>query len=189
LAVITIGLMMVAPFTSGNLSSGEKEDRSNRWVFTAFSVIALLSAIVPPYTDRISLWTIDGEKTRWVGIALYTFGGGLRLWPVFVLGERFSGLVAIQPGHTLETRGVYGLVRNPSYLGMLINMLGWGWRFVAGQASLLQDSRSFRSSGGFAPKSGSCARTSAQNTKPIVPAPGASCPAFTSQSPCVTKHQ
>jgi protein-S-isoprenylcysteine O-methyltransferase Ste14 len=129
LTVITIGLMMVAPFTSGNLSSGEKEDRSNRWVFTAFSVIALLSAIVPPYTDRIDMWTIDGERTRWVGIALYAFGGYLRLWPVFVLGRRFSGLVAIQPGHTLETHGIYGLVRNPSYLGMLINMLGWGLVF------------------------------------------------------------
>jgi len=129
LAVITIGLMMVAPFTSGNLSSGQKEDRSNRWVFTAFSVIALLSAVVPPYTDRMGIWTIDGEKTRWVGIALYAFGGGLRLWPVFVLGTRFSGLVAIQPGHTLETHGIYGLVRNPSYLGMLINMLGWGLVF------------------------------------------------------------
>jgi protein-S-isoprenylcysteine O-methyltransferase Ste14 len=98
-------------------------------VFTAFSVIALLSAIVPPYTDRIDMWTIDGEMTRWVGIALFTFGGCLRLWPVFVLGTRFSGLVAIQPGHTLETHGVYRLVRNPSYLGMLINMLGWGLVF------------------------------------------------------------
>jgi protein-S-isoprenylcysteine O-methyltransferase Ste14 len=129
LALITIALMMVAPFTSGNLSSGEKEDRSNRWVFTAFSVIALLSATVPPYTDRIDMWTIDGERTRWVGIALYAFGGCLRMWPVFVLGKRFSGLVAIQPGHTLEMHGIYGLVRNPSYLGMLMNMLGWGLVF------------------------------------------------------------
>ena len=60
---------------------------------------------------------------------MYTLGGALRLWPVFVLGSRFSGLVAIQAGHTLETHGVYGRVRNPSYLGMLINLLGWGLVF------------------------------------------------------------
>ena len=47
-------------------------------------------------------------------------GGALRIWPVFVLGRRFSGLVAIQPGHTLVTTGIYSVIRNPSYLGLLI---------------------------------------------------------------------
>jgi protein-S-isoprenylcysteine O-methyltransferase Ste14 len=75
------------------------------------------------------LWTIGGETTRWAGVVLYGLGGALRLWPVFVLGRRFSGLVAIQPGHTLETHGIYGLIRNPSYLGMIMNMLGWGLAF------------------------------------------------------------
>ena len=129
LTVVTLAMMAVAPFSSGNLSSGEKEDRGNRWVFIAFSLIALLSAIVPPYTDRVGVWTIDGETTRWAGVALYAIGGVLRLWPVFVLGSRFSGLAAIQPGHRLETRGLYGLIRNPSYLGMIVLMLGWGLAF------------------------------------------------------------
>ena len=129
LAVATLALVVVAVFTNVNLSSGEKEDRANRWVFIAFSVIALASAIVPPYTDRIGLWTIDGETTRWTGVVLYALGGALRLWPVFVLGSRFSGLVAIQTGHKLQTQGVYSTVRNPSYLGMIINMLGWGLAF------------------------------------------------------------
>ncbi|MGE0576529.1 MAG: hypothetical protein AB7F22_18075 [Reyranella sp.] len=45
---------------------------------------------------------------------LYAGGGVQRLGPVFVLGRRFSGLVAIQPGHTLVTSGLYGTIRNPS---------------------------------------------------------------------------
>jgi len=129
LTVATLGMMFVAPFSNVNLSSGEREDRANRWVFIALGLIALSSAILPPYTDRIGLWTIDGETTRWIGVILYVLGGALRLWPVFVLGSRFSGLVAIQSGHTLETRGIYSLVRNPSYLGMIINLLGWGLAF------------------------------------------------------------
>jgi protein-S-isoprenylcysteine O-methyltransferase Ste14 len=137
LTVITVAMMFVAPLSSGNLSSGEKEDRSNRWVFKAFSLLALASAIVPAYTDRINLWTIDGETIRWVGVILYALGGTLRLWPVFVLGSRFSGLVAIQSDHTLETRGIYGLVRNPSYLGLLISMLGWGLAFRGWSGILL----------------------------------------------------
>jgi len=129
LAAVTLGVMVLVPFSNANLSSGEKEDRQNRWVFIAFGLVSLLSAVVPPYADRIGFWTFDGDTTRWVGVMVYLLGAALRLWPVFVLGSRFSGLVAIQTGHTLETRGVYGVVRNPSYLGMFINMLGWGLAF------------------------------------------------------------
>jgi protein-S-isoprenylcysteine O-methyltransferase Ste14 len=137
LAAVTVALMIVAPFSSGNVSSGEQEDRGNRWVLVAFSLIALVNAYVPAYTDRIGIWTLDGDTTRWLGIFLYAVGGALRLWPVFVLGSRFSGLVAIQPGHTLETHGVYGHIRNPSYLGLLTMMLGWALAFRAGAGILL----------------------------------------------------
>jgi protein-S-isoprenylcysteine O-methyltransferase Ste14 len=137
LAVATGALVIVAYFAGGNVSPGVREDRTNRWVFGAFSVISLLAGFLPAYTDRIGFWTIDGETTRWVGVALYVAGGTLRLWPVFVLGIRFSGLVAIQPGHTLVTRGIYSLIRHPSYLGMLVLCLGWALAFRAGVGVLL----------------------------------------------------
>ncbi len=54
------------------------------------------------------------------------------LWPVFVLGRRFSGLVAIQPDHTLVTTGIYSIIRNPSHLGFTINTLGWALAFRSG---------------------------------------------------------
>jgi protein-S-isoprenylcysteine O-methyltransferase Ste14 len=129
LIVVTFVMLCVAPFSKANLNSGEKEDRANRWVFIAFSVIALASAIIPPYADRIGFLTIDGETTRWIGVAVYVLGGALRLYPVFVLGRRFSGLVAIQTDHKLETHGIYSFIRNPSYLGMIVNMIGWGLAF------------------------------------------------------------
>ncbi len=50
---------------------------------------------------------------------------------------RFSGLVAIQPGHTLETHGIYEHIRNPSYLGMILMMLGWALAFRGGAGVLL----------------------------------------------------
>ncbi len=56
---------------------------------------------------------------------------------MFVLGRRFSGLVAIQPGHTLVTGGVYSIVRNPSYLGLLVNSLGWALAFRSAVGLLL----------------------------------------------------
>ncbi|CBJ42660.1 methyltransferase family protein [Ralstonia solanacearum] len=131
---VTAVLTVAALFSEGNLSSGEREDRANRWVLPVFGVIGLLSAWLPAYTDRHGLWSLDGDTVRWLGIVLYAIGGALRLWPVFVLGKRFSGLVAIQPGHRLVTDGVYGRVRNPSYLGLLVNTLGWvlAFRSLAG---------------------------------------------------------
>jgi protein-S-isoprenylcysteine O-methyltransferase Ste14 len=61
----------------------------------------------------------------------------LRIAPVFALGERFSGLAAIQPGHTLVTGGLYRVIRNPSYLGLLVNSLGWALAFRAGVGVVL----------------------------------------------------
>ncbi|MCO5410917.1 methyltransferase family protein [Ralstonia mojiangensis] len=131
LVVITVLLAIAALLAGGNLSPGEREDRSNRWVLPVFGVIGFASAWLPAYTDRLNLWCIDGDAVRWLGVVLYAAGGALRVWPVYVLGNRFSGLVAIQPGHTLATGGIYQYVRNPSYLGLLIGTLGWGLAFRA----------------------------------------------------------
>jgi protein-S-isoprenylcysteine O-methyltransferase Ste14 len=137
LAVAVFVMAGVSFFAGGNLSPGVREDRGNRWVLIAFSLLGLLDAYLPAYTDRKELWTIDGDTTRWLGVVLFIAGGALRLWPVFVLGHRFSGLVAIQPGHTLVTSGVYGVIRHPSYLGLLVNSLGWGLAFRSGVGVLL----------------------------------------------------
>ena len=137
LAAATAAMVVVAYIAGGNVSPGVREDRSNRWVVGAFAVIGLLNGFFPAYTDRIEFWTIDGETIRWIGIALYVVGGALRLWPVFVLGHRFSGLVAIQPEHKLVTEGIYGVIRHPSYLGLLVNSLGWGLAFRSGVGVLL----------------------------------------------------
>jgi len=120
---------IVALFSRGNLSSGEHEDRGNRWVLGAFTVLAILLAYFSAYTDRHDIWTIDGEAVRWIGFGLLVAGSIVRLWPVFVLGRHFSGLVAIQPEHELVTTGIYRYVRNPSYLGLLVSSVGWALVF------------------------------------------------------------
>src|SRR4029453_10185822 len=90
LAVAVFVLAGASFFAGGNLSPGVREDRGNRWVLIAFLLLGLLDAYLPAYTDRKELWTIDGDTTRWLGVVLFIAGGALRLWPVFVLGDRFS---------------------------------------------------------------------------------------------------
>jgi protein-S-isoprenylcysteine O-methyltransferase Ste14 len=137
LAIALFLMAGVALFSGGNLSPGEREDRANRWVLIAFGLIGLLSAYLPAYTDRNGIWTLDGDVIRWLGVVLFSVGGALRIWPVFVLGRRFSGLVAIQPGHELVTVGVYRVIRHPSYLGLLVSSLGWAFAFRSAVGVLL----------------------------------------------------
>jgi protein-S-isoprenylcysteine O-methyltransferase Ste14 len=137
LAGVTVVLTLVAAFSGGGLSTGIKEDRGNRWVLGAFGAIALMMAFFSSYTDRVGIWTLDGDAVRWTGVVVCFLGGLLRIAPVYVLRERFSGLVAIQPGHSLETRGIYCVIRNPSYLGLLISSLGWVLAFRSGVGVLL----------------------------------------------------
>ena len=137
LVAVLFALSILSFFAGGNLNAGVREDRGNRWVIPLFAVIGFLNAYLPAYTDRKDLWTIDGDVIRWLGVALFAAGGALRIWPVFVLGHRFSGLVAIQPEHSLVTSGTYGIIRHPSYLGLLINSLGWSLAFRSGVGVLL----------------------------------------------------
>ena len=130
--IVTIALGLAALFSEGHIGSGVKEDQSNRWVIAALGVLGILGAYLPAYTDQIDFLTFVGEGVRWLGVLLYTAGGVLRLAPVFVLGRRFSGLVAIQPEHQLVTSGLYEIIRHPSYLGLFVLMLGWGLAFRSG---------------------------------------------------------
>jgi protein-S-isoprenylcysteine O-methyltransferase Ste14 len=131
-SVVTIALGVASLFSEGHIGSGVREDRSNRWVVAVLGVLGVLDGYLPAYTDRIDFLTFGGQGVRWLGVLLYAAGGILRLAPVFVLGRRFSGLVAIQPEHRLVSGGLYGIIRHPSYLGLFVLMLGWGLAFRSG---------------------------------------------------------
>lgn len=129
LLAVTILLTLASSLTQGNLSSGEQEDRGNRWVLGIFFVIGALEGWLPAYCDRLNLLTIGGDGVRWTGVVLFGLGGVLRVVPVFILGRRFSGLVAIQKDHALVTDGLYRVIRNPSYLGLMVMLAGWALAF------------------------------------------------------------
>jgi len=120
-------------------------------------LIGVLAAYLPAYTDREGFWTFDGDAIRWLGVVLFAAGGALRIWPVFVLGRRFSGLVAIQPGHTLVTNGVYGIIRHPLF-GVARQFARVGSRFPVGRRRVA-DSASYPA----APCPHTCGRETAEH--------------------------
>lgn len=63
LTFVFAALGVTAFLAGGNMSSGEREDRSNRWVIPVFMALGLALACLPAYTNRIDFWTIDGDRT------------------------------------------------------------------------------------------------------------------------------
>jgi protein-S-isoprenylcysteine O-methyltransferase Ste14 len=144
--VVSLALGVAAVFADfGGMCPGKREDRGNRWIFGPLLVLTLAAAVLPPYLDGRDLWTTDEVVTPYVGLALLAVGGTLRLAAVFVLGRRFTGLVAIQAGHRLQTTGLYRHIRHPSYTGLLLYMAGYvlvfrcwlGLLLVAGMLAIL----------------------------------------------------
>ena len=144
--VVSLALCALVLFSDfGGMNPGKKEDRGNRWIFAPFLVLSLALAVVPAYLDGRNLWTTDEAVTPYAGLILLTLGGVVRTAAVFVLGRRFTGLVAIQEGHRLQTSGLYRYIRHPSYAGMLLYMAGYvlvfrcwlGLLLVAGTLALL----------------------------------------------------
>src|SRR5262245_9953591 len=124
--VVSLALSVAVAFSGfGGMNPGKKEDRGNRWIFGPIVVLALAMAVLPAYLDGRNLWAADEAVTPYVGLALLTLGGTLRLAAVYALGRRFTGLVAIQEGHRLQTGGLYRHIRHPSYAGMLLYTAGF----------------------------------------------------------------
>lgn len=124
--VIGSGILAVVASFSGisALSGGRREFVSGRWIFAPLFCLALALAYLPPYADRHDFWTLDGDLVRYLGLATFLLGSILRLVSMFVLGSRFSLLVAIQPNHKLKKDGIYRFIRHPSYTGALLALVG-----------------------------------------------------------------
>jgi protein-S-isoprenylcysteine O-methyltransferase Ste14 len=136
-AVLSILAAVAASFAGISLSGGVREDRGNRWVLWLLGLISIGLGFLPAYMDRRDIWTLDGDAVRYLGLVLYAAGIAYRMAAVFVLGRRFSPVVAIQKDHDLVTDGMYGVTRHPSYLGLIVATLGMALVFRSSVGVLL----------------------------------------------------
>jgi len=138
--VVVLHLVMipVMTFSTSGRSKGLKHSPDWKPFFPLLVFHSLFTAFVMPYMDARDLWVLSGgDVTRWAGFAILAAGVALRLGPMMELGRRFVSVVALQPGHTLHTRGFYAVVRHPSYLGILLMDLGFAGVFRSTVALLL----------------------------------------------------
>lgn len=75
------------------------------------------------------------DNLRILGYALIVAGGCFRVWAMRTLGRYFTFRLSIRPDHKLIQDGPYGIVRNPSYTGIYIMVLGSSLIMMTGNAA------------------------------------------------------
>jgi protein-S-isoprenylcysteine O-methyltransferase Ste14 len=132
IGVVGLHLLMipVMTFSTSGRSRGLRHMPDWRPFFPLLVLHSLFTAFMMPYMDARDLYVLPGgDVTRWTGFGILTTGVALRLGPMIELGRRFVSVVALQPGHTLQTRGFYAAVRHPSYLGIVLMDVGFAGVF------------------------------------------------------------
>jgi protein-S-isoprenylcysteine O-methyltransferase Ste14 len=142
------------------IAFGHSEEATRARAVVIVFFLLLLAAIESPVIDRpqrdgrglallssfgllVTAWLAIGERgsqnvASWLGIVPVLSGIALRASALRALGSGFSS--AIDPGPVLVVRGVYGHVRHPSDLGLLLLSTGiavLGESLVAGVAVLV----------------------------------------------------
>jgi len=138
--VVALHIVMIPVMTlsTSGRSKGLKHSADWKPFFPLLMFHSLFTAWVMPYMDARDLWVLPGgDALRWAGLVVLAAGVALRLGPMLELGRRFVSVVALQPGHSLHTRGFYTLVRHPSYLGIILMDLGFAGVFRSALALAL----------------------------------------------------
>ncbi len=109
----------------------ERQDRAEKRVarqtvyLVVIQLLGMALLVLLGFCDRRSVAVLpESPVTRLVGLALLVAGGGLMFASVLYLGRLYSAEVTLQKDHRLVTTGLYGVIRHPRYLGLLVLVLG-----------------------------------------------------------------
>lgn len=124
-------VLLVMPFItcwseSGRVSRGLRAVPGQWRTLLLLEIGFFISSWVVPLSDRRDAFVLpDSDALRYTGLLIFTAGVILRVWAFMYLGRLFSIFLTIQEGHRLLTDNIYGIVRHPSYTGLLVRSLGW----------------------------------------------------------------
>jgi protein-S-isoprenylcysteine O-methyltransferase len=102
-----------------------KLDRGSLAAFDVSGALSIPAGIVLGFTDYGRVRAGEPYAAA-VGLALMAAGTALRWAAVRALWSYFTVSVSILEGQRVVRSGLYGLVRHPSYTGLLLRYLGFG---------------------------------------------------------------
>ena len=112
-------------------AGSHNRDRLSRFIIIAVMLLSFALARLAPGWHAADV-TIARDWVFYIGVGLMAAGLLLRAYAIRQLGRYFVPEVAIQPGQALMDRGLYRLLRHPSYTGTFITILGYGLALTNG---------------------------------------------------------
>ena len=106
-----------------------KLDGGSLAAFDVSGVLTIPAGIVPGFTDYGRVRAFEPYVAA-AGLALLAAGTALRWAAIRALWRYFTVNVSILEGQRVVRAGLYGVVRHPSYTGLLLRYLGFGLAFA-----------------------------------------------------------
>ncbi len=101
-------------------------------VLLALALASLFLVWFLPFADRRQILTFTGSPAlRYLGLAMCCLGIAVRLLALGKLGRWFSAYVTLQDDHQLVQSGIYGVIRHPLYLSLLLAAPGFALVFAS----------------------------------------------------------
>jgi protein-S-isoprenylcysteine O-methyltransferase Ste14 len=120
--VWTLAEILLAVQTQVRPGEGKLQDRGSQ---TILWVVIIASFWIEEWMHGIFPVDMPGSYSwlRPAAFAILVLGLGVRFVAIVTLGSAFSTNVATRAGQRLQRRGLYSLVRHPSYLGLEMILL------------------------------------------------------------------
>ncbi|MBX9724806.1 MAG: isoprenylcysteine carboxylmethyltransferase family protein [Candidatus Obscuribacterales bacterium] len=103
---------------------GTSEVKGQRLLVWGGFVFLFLYVATCSVCERLGFLTVNTGTFRVIGLVIFCLGFIVRLVAIATLGHRHSAFVTLQEDHAIVTTGLYKYIRHPSYLGVLIILVG-----------------------------------------------------------------
>jgi len=100
------------------------KNRKDKNSLTLFWITIPVSITIGFFAAKYQTWNILNIQIAWLGLSLFVAGLVIRWISILQLKKEFTVDVSITKNHKLKTDGIYKHVRHPSYLGLLLTVLG-----------------------------------------------------------------
>jgi protein-S-isoprenylcysteine O-methyltransferase Ste14 len=134
IAAIVLGAGLVLRFQLDlqPLRRGRSVVGSQTLVLLVLVLTSLFLVWFLPFADRREMLRFTQHPfLRYLGLVMCCLGIAVRLLALAKLGRHFSAYVTLQDDHQLVQSGIYGMVRHPLYLSLLLAAPGFALVFAS----------------------------------------------------------